>query len=114
MERRDVVIIGSGPAGAATALGLAAGAPALAARSVLLEKARHPRDKTCAGGVIPKAVRVLQSLDIPLAIPQARVDQAGVALPGGARLAIDGDDLCRVVRRRDLDALLAWTARDRG
>ena len=53
MERRDVVIVGSGSAGAATALGLVARAPALAARSVMLEKARHPRDKTCAGGVIP-------------------------------------------------------------
>ena len=114
MERRDVVIVGSGPAGAATALGLAARAPELAARSVLLEKARHPRDKTCAGGVIPKGVRLLESLEIPLEIPQARVDRAGVTLPGGARLAIDCDDLCRVVRRRELDALLAWTAHDRG
>jgi len=114
MERRDVVIVGSGPAGAATALGLAARAPALAARSVLLEKARHPRDKTCAGGVIPKAVRLLESLDVPLTVPQARVDHAGVALPGGRELAVAGDDLCRVVRRRELDAHLAWTARDRG
>src|SRR5437773_5143163 len=114
MERRDVVIVGSGPAGAATALGLAARAPALAARSVLLEKARHPRDKTCAGGVIPKAVRLLESLDVPLTVPQARVDHAGVALPGGRELAVDGEDLCRVVRRRGLDAQLAWTARDRG
>src|SRR5438067_2196790 len=114
MERRDVVIVGSGPAGAATALGLAARAPALAARSVLLEKARHPRDKTCAGGVIPKAVRLLESLDVPLTVPQARVDHAGVALPGGRELAVDGEDLCRVVRRRELDAQLAWTARDRG
>ncbi|TMA57692.1 MAG: NAD(P)/FAD-dependent oxidoreductase [Deltaproteobacteria bacterium] len=114
MERRDVVIVGSGPAGAATALGLATRAPELAARSVLLEKARHPRDKTCAGGVIPKGVQLLQHLDVPLAIPQARVDRARVTLPGGAALAIDGNDLCRVVRRRELDALLAWTARDRG
>ena len=114
MERRDVVIVGSGPAGAATALGLAARAPALAARSVLLEKARHPRDKTCAGGVIPKAVRLLESLDVPLTVPQARVDHAGVALPGGRELAVAGHDLCRVVRRRELDAHLAWTARDRG
>jgi len=114
MERRDVVIVGSGPAGAATALGLVARAPALAARSVMLEKARHPRDKTCAGGVIPKAVRLLESLGVSLAVPQARVDHAGVTLPGGREVAVDGDDLCRVVRRRELDALLAWTARDRG
>src|SRR5256886_17708573 len=103
MERRDVVIVGSGPAGAATALGLVARAPALAARSVLLEKARHPRDKTCAGGVIPKAVRLLESLDVPLTVPQARVDHAGVALPGGRELAVARDAICRVVRRRQGD-----------
>ena len=113
MERRDVIIVGSGPAGAATALGLAARSPAIAARTVLLEKARHPRDKTCAGGVIPKAVGLLARLGIPLAVPQARVGTAGVAVPGRA-VVIVGDDLCRVVRRRELDTLLAWTARDRG
>ncbi len=113
MDRRDVIIVGSGPAGAATALGLAARSPALAEGTVLIEKARHPRDKTCAGGVIPKALRILDGLGIPLAVPQARVDAAGVAVPGGA-VAIAGDDLCRVVRRREFDALLAWTARDRG
>src|SRR5262249_30418453 len=62
MERHDVVIGGSGPAGAATALRLAARDPALAARTVMLEKAYHPRDKTCAGGVIPKALHLLADL----------------------------------------------------
>jgi len=113
MERRDVVIVGSGPAGAATALRLAAVAPEVAARTVLLDKARHPRDKTCAGGVIPKALRLLDELGVPLSVPQARVDRAAVAVPGG-RVSVDAGDLCRVVRRRDLDASLAWAARDRG
>src|SRR5438552_8764739 len=100
MERRDVVIVGSGPAGAATALALVARAPALAARSVMLEKARHPRDKTCAGGVIPKAVRLLESLGVPLAVPHARGDHAGAPLPGVRELAADRDRLRRVLRRR--------------
>jgi flavin-dependent dehydrogenase len=113
MERREVVIVGSGPAGAAAALRLAARDPALAARTVLLEKARHPRDKTCAGGVIPKALRRLEELGVALAVPHARVDAAAVAIPRRA-VAIGGSDLCRVVRRRDLDAALAWAARDRG
>src|SRR5204862_1561132 len=98
VERREVVIVGSGPAGAATALRLAAVAPELAARTVLLEKARHPRDKTCAGGVIPKAVRLLDELGVPLAVPQAHVDRAAVAVPGG-HVRVDGSDMCRVVRR---------------
>jgi flavin-dependent dehydrogenase len=114
VERRDVVIVGSGPAGAATALALAARAPAVAARTVLLEKARHPREKTCAGGVIPKAARCLAALGVPFDVPQARVDRASVGIPDGRRLAIDNPDLCRVVRRAEFDARLAWAARDRG
>src|SRR5690349_5402258 len=113
MDRREVVIVGSGPAGAATALRLAAADPALAARTVLLEKAHHPRDKTCAGGLIPKAVRLLDALGVPLAVPHARVDRAAVGVPGRG-IGVEGADLCRVVRRRELDAALAWAARDRG
>lgn len=113
MEPREVVIVGSGPAGAAVALRLAQRAPALAARTTLLEKAHHPRDKTCAGGVIPQAVRRLAALDVPLTVPHTRVDAAAVTVPGGT-VALAGADLCRVVRRRELDARLAWAARDRG
>jgi flavin-dependent dehydrogenase len=115
VERHAVIVVGSGPAGSATALGIAARAPELAARTLVLEKARHPRDKTCAGGVIPKAVRLLADLGIRLDVPHARVDRARVSVPAGpGTVAVAGDDLCRVVRRRELDALLAWTARDRG
>lgn len=108
-----MIIVGSGPAGSATALGLAAAAPALAGRTLLLDKARHPRDKTCAGGVIPGARHVLAGLGVPLDVPHATVDRAGVGIPG-RRLAVAGRDLCRVVRRREFDARLAWAARDRG
>ena len=113
MQRREVVIVGSGPAGAATALRLAAAAPELAAGTVLLDKARHPRDKTCAGGVIPKALRLLEELGVPFTVPHARVDSAAVAVPG-RRVAVAGSDLCRVVRRREFDARLARAARERG
>ena len=71
-----------------------------------------PRDKTCAGGVIPKAVRLLQELQIPFALPHAAVDAAHVAVPG-SQADVRGNDLCRIVRRREFDALLAWMARDR-
>lgn len=111
--RRDVIIVGSGPAGAATALNLAAQSPALAASTTILERAVHPRDKTCAGGVIPKGLRLLDELGLGLDVPQARVDRAAVDTPR-SHVALDENDLCRVVRRRELDAMLAWAARDRG
>jgi len=37
--RREIIIVGSGPAGAATALGIAARDPALAAGTTILERA---------------------------------------------------------------------------
>jgi flavin-dependent dehydrogenase len=113
VERREVIIVGAGPAGAATALRLAAQMPAVASGTLLLDKACHPRDKTCAGGVIPKASALLAALGVPLDVPQARVDAAAVDVPGTS-LGIESDDLCRVVRRRELDARLAFAARDRG
>lgn len=55
----DVIIVGAGPAGSAAALSLAR-----AGRSVLvLEKAVHPRHKSCGGGL---SARLLPYLDIDL------------------------------------------------
>jgi menaquinone-9 beta-reductase len=85
----------------------------LAAGTTILERTVHPRDKTCAGGVIPKGVRLLRRLGLELDVPQVRVDRARVDTPH-SRVAVDDDDLCRVVRRRELDAMLARAARDRG
>jgi flavin-dependent dehydrogenase len=113
VERRAVVIVGSGPAGSATALRLAARAPRLAGGVTLLDKARHPREKVCAGGVIPKALRLLDELGVPFDVPHVRVDAAAVAVPG-RHVDVVGADLCRVVRRNEFDAALAWAARDRG
>jgi len=111
--RREIIIVGSGPAGAATALRLAARDPRLAAGTTILERALHPRDKTCAGGVIPKGVRLLRRLGLELDVPQIRVDRAQVDTPR-SRVGVEEADLCRVVRRRELDAMLARAARDRG
>src|SRR5262249_33036594 len=63
--------------------------------------------------VIPKALHLLAELGVSLTVPQARVDHGRARLPEG-EVNVSVDDLCRVVRRREFDALLAWTARDRG
>jgi flavin-dependent dehydrogenase len=75
--------------------------------------ARHPRDKTCAGGVIPTGVRLLAGLGLDLDVPHVVVDAAAVDTPRG-HVDVRERDLCRVVRRIDLDAMIAWAARDRG
>src|SRR5439155_5946123 len=55
VERREAVIVGSGPAGAATAPRLAALAPELAAGMLPPHKAPHPPGQARARGGIPKA-----------------------------------------------------------
>ncbi len=56
----DVIVIGAGPGGSATAHYLAQGG----ARVTLLDKAHFPRDKTCGDGLTPRAVAVLQDMGV--------------------------------------------------
>ena len=51
----DVVIVGSGPAGAMTAVDLARHGM----RVCLVERATHPRYKVCGGGLLARAARLL-------------------------------------------------------
>lgn len=113
MERRPLVIIGSGPAGTASALFLHARDPGLAREAVIIEKASHPRPKVCAGGLIPHTLRCLDELHVPLSVPNVAVLQARVYIPGGS-VSYAGEDLCRVVRRDEFDWSLVAQCRQRG
>lgn len=54
----DVIIVGAGPAGVATALGLAGSG----LKVFLLDKDQFPREKVCGGGLWLRSVRVLNDL----------------------------------------------------
>jgi geranylgeranyl reductase family protein len=56
----DVVVVGAGPAGAATALGALAARPGC--RVLLLDRATFPRDKSCGDGIAPHVVDVLATV----------------------------------------------------
>src|SRR5262245_39424165 len=98
MDTRPLIIVGSGPAGAATALALHRIDPALARDVLILEKARHPRPKVCAGGLIPAGRRWLDEHDVPLRVPHVTVHRAWVGTPR-TTVAHEDRDLCYVVRR---------------
>lgn len=75
MKGYEILVVGSGPAGAILARRLAE-----AGREVLvLEKARHPRHKPCGGGLPPRTILLLATLGIsPVGWPIT-----SVALDGG-------------------------------
>jgi flavin-dependent dehydrogenase len=63
----EVVIVGGGPAGAATAWGLARAGVDV----VVLDRARFPRDKPCAEYLSPQASRILSDMGILAAVEAA-------------------------------------------
>ena len=62
MNDFDIIVIGGGPAGAATAIQAARGGASVA----IFEKAPIGRDKVCGDGLTPRAFGALQELDIDL------------------------------------------------
>ena len=112
----DVVVVGAGPAGAATAIRLArAGVPV-----TLVDKARFPRDKCCGDGLTTGALRLLEDLGLdPGAVPSwQRVDDVVVRSPSGREVTFpmprDSGSYAVVTRRADLDAALVDLARSAG
>ncbi len=109
----DVAIVGAGPAGSTTAIALLHARPSLAGRVVLLEKARFPREKPCAGALGARGDVLLQRLGVAVDVPSAWVD--GITLLGAAGEASAAPGrIGRVVRRIEFDHALARIAAARG
>src|SRR5689334_4886133 len=105
MERFDVLVVGAGPAGSATAIHLARGG----ARVLLAEKARFPRDKPCGGGLTGRALRVLPCAVDP--VVEHVVDRFELRLRYGPRFERGGGEpMILMTQRRRLDAFLAEQA----
>jgi menaquinone-9 beta-reductase len=58
----DLVVVGAGPAGSATALGALAEVPGLSV--LMLDRADFPRDKACGDGVAPQVLDVLAGVGV--------------------------------------------------
>ena len=105
MERYDVLVVGAGPAGSATAIHLARGG----ARVLLVDKARFPRDKPCGGGLTGRALRAAPCSVDP--VVEHVVDTFELRLNYGRRFERDcGEPMILMTQRRRLDAYLAEQA----
>lgn len=111
----DLLVIGAGPAGTAAAI-----TARRAGRSVLvIDRAEFPRDKTCGDGLTTNGLRLLETLDVPLAAlhASAPVRTVMIMAPSGREIRLPlprNGEHARVIRRIDLDAALVEHARAAG
>lgn len=113
MPDHDLIIVGGGPAGLSTLLHLHRVAPALAERTLLLERDTYPREKYCAGAVGGRGLKVLERLGVPLAVPAVPISRVSIRFPGHLTTVTQAG-FGQVVRRLEFDHSLARAALARG
>ena len=109
----DVVVIGGGPAGSASAIRLAG----IGMRVTLYEKARFPRPKLCGGFLSPDALPELQALGVWDAVKSGGgsfVRRAVIQSRQGTAAETRLPALAYSLSREELDALLLDRARAAG
>ena len=109
----DVIVVGAGPAGSATAYHLARAGHSV----LLLEKTEFPREKVCGDGLTPRAVTALVSMGIDTSESAGWLHNKGLRIIGGGmRLEIPWPELAShpsygLVRpRSDFDEILVRQA----
>jgi len=109
----DVIVVGAGPGGSATAYHLAKHG----VRVLLLEKAEFPREKVCGDGLTPRAVKQLVDMGVDVSPDAGWLRNKGLrVIGGGLRLELPWPELAfypdfGLVRTRlDFDDILAKQA----
>ncbi len=112
----DVLVVGGGPAGAATAFWLARNGLSV----LVAEKKSYPRDKTCGDGLTPRAVKQLIDMGFDFDVPELHKIVGLRAYAGDLTLELPWPEHTiypnwgAVMRRADLDMQVAMLAEKQG
>ncbi|MCA9935846.1 MAG: FAD-dependent monooxygenase [Ardenticatenaceae bacterium] len=98
----DVLIVGSGPSGSSTALHLLQQDAAWAGRMVVVDKAVHPREKLCGGGITHMGQNILADLGLDLQPRCFEVREVRL-LYEDKSYSFFGKPVFRIVRRAEFD-----------
>lgn len=121
-DRAQVIIVGAGPAGAATAFFLARAG----VETLVVDRASFPRDKPCSEYMSPQASRILDEMGLLDCVVRAGAAHLGgmrVRAPNGTSFQgrygdVEGHrgyrDVGLALRRTVLDAMLVDRARESG
>jgi geranylgeranyl reductase family protein len=109
----NVIIVGAGPGGCATAI-------ALAQRGVrdvmLVDRSKFPRQKTCGSAISPLGLRVLADLGVETEVRRraAVIHSLILTTPRNRTIQLRGGEAAVVLLRKEFDQLLADRARALG
>jgi flavin-dependent dehydrogenase len=112
-EQVDVLIIGSGPSGTSTALHLVHKDPKWAGQTVVVDKAIHPREKLCGGGVTHLGQNVLARLGLPFEPKNFPIHEVKLVYKDQS-FSFYGNPVFRIVRRDEFDQWLVHKAEEVG
>ncbi|MBK9049782.1 MAG: FAD-dependent monooxygenase [Chloroflexi bacterium] len=109
----DVLIVGSGPSGISTALHLIQKDKTWANRIIVVDKAIHPREKLCGGGITHLGQNILAHLGLPIGVPNFEVREVRLVYEDKS-YSFHGNPVFRIVRRDEFDHWLVKTAETQG
>lgn len=113
VEEIDVLIIGSGPSGMSTALHLVQSDPSWAQRTIVVDKAAHPREKLCGGGVTHLGTDVLARLGLQFEPPHFAVREVRLVYEEKYYTML-ANPAFRITRRDEFDHWLVKVGHERG